>query len=209
MSAALAALVAVTVCVPALAGGVYRPFVVIVPTVASPFGTPSTLQFTLDPLVTQAVNCWVCEVTTTAAARGVRLTGTTVKPAPALATPFTVTTTLPVVAPAGTETEIAPALQLEAVAAIPLNVTVLAPWDAPKFVPVIVTGDPTAADPVDKLVITGVANTVNTAPALARPFTVTTTFPVVAAAGTGATIDVALQLVGAAAVPLKLTVLVP
>jgi hypothetical protein len=208
-SAALATLVAVTVCVPALAGGVYRPFVEIVPTEASPFGTPSTLQFTLEPLVTHAVNCWVCVVTTTAAARGERLTGTSVKPAPALATPFTVTTTLPVVAPAGTGTEIKPALQLEGVAAAPLNVTVLVPWVAPKFVPAIVTGAPTAAEAGDRIPMPGVGTTVNTAPALATLFTVTTTLPLVAPAGTGATIDVALQEVGAAAVPLNVTVLVP
>src|ERR1700686_2680642 len=108
----------------------------MVPAVASPPATPSTLQVTAALLVTHAVNCWVWVATTTAAARGVRLTGTTVKPAPALATPFTVTTTLPVVAPAGTETEIKPALQLEGVDAVPLNVTVLVPWVAPKFVPV-------------------------------------------------------------------------
>jgi hypothetical protein len=38
---------------------------------------------------------------------------------------------------------------------------------------------------------------------------VTTTFPVVAPLGTGTTIEVALQLVGIAVVPLNLTVLVP
>jgi hypothetical protein len=47
------------------------------------------------------------------------------------------------------------------------------------------------------------------APALATPFTVTTTLPVVAA-GTEIAIDVAPQLVAVAAgVPLKVTVLVP
>ena len=51
--------------------------------------------------------------------------------------------------------------------------------------------------------------TVKGTPLLATPPTVTTTFPVVAPDGTGATIDVALQLVGVAAVPLKRTVLVP
>ncbi len=44
---------------------------------------------------------------------------------------------------------------------------------------------------------------------LACPLTVTTTFPVVAPLGTGTTIDVALQLVGVAVVPLNVTVLVP
>ncbi len=46
-------------------------------------------------------------------------------------------------------------------------------------------------------------------PLLATPPTVTTTFPVVAPFGTGATILVALQLVTVAAVPLKVTVLAP
>jgi len=51
--------------------------------------------------------------------------------------------------------------------------------------------------------------TVKLTPLLATPPTVTTTFPVVAPAGTGVTMLVALQLVGVAAVPLNLTVLVP
>ena len=46
-------------------------------------------------------------------------------------------------------------------------------------------------------------------PLLACPPTVTTTLPVVAPVGTGATIEVALQLVGVATVPLKVTVLLP
>jgi hypothetical protein len=46
-------------------------------------------------------------------------------------------------------------------------------------------------------------------PLLGTPETVTTTFPVCAPTGTGVTIDVALQLVGFAVVPLKVTVLVP
>jgi hypothetical protein len=135
--------------------------------------------------------------------------GNTVNATPALATPLTVTTTLPAVAPAGTGATIDVSLQLVGVAAVPLNVTVLVPWVAPKFVPMMVTGAPTAAEGGDKLMMPGVVNTMNAAPALATPFTVTTTFPVVAPAGTGATIDVALQLVGVAAVPLNVTVLVP
>jgi hypothetical protein len=51
--------------------------------------------------------------------------------------------------------------------------------------------------------------TVNAIPLLAAPPTVTTTFPVVAPVGTGATILVALQLVGVAGVPLNLIVLDP
>jgi len=53
------------------------------------------------------------------------------------------------------------------------------------------------------------AITVKLLPLLATPPTVTTTFPVAAPVGTGATMLVALQLVGVAAVPLNLTVLVP
>jgi len=51
--------------------------------------------------------------------------------------------------------------------------------------------------------------TVKSGPWVAIPPTVTTTLPVVAPAGTGATMLVALQLVGVAAVPLNVTVLVP
>src|ERR1700682_1929167 len=51
--------------------------------------------------------------------------------------------------------------------------------------------------------------TVNVRPLLATPPTVTTTFPVVASAGTGTTRIVSNQLVGVAVVPLKVTVLVP
>jgi hypothetical protein len=51
----------------------------------------------------------------------------TVKVIPLVATPPTVTTTLPVVAPSGTGRAIEVSLQLVGVAAVPLNVTVLAP----------------------------------------------------------------------------------
>src|SRR5260221_633099 len=51
--------------------------------------------------------------------------------------------------------------------------------------------------------------TVNALPLLARPPTVMTTLPVVAPAGTRTTMLVADQLVGVAAVPLNVTVLVP
>ena len=62
---------------------------------------------------------------------------------PLLATPPTVTTTFPVVAPAGTGATMLVALQLVGAAAIPLNLTVLDPWLAPKLVPAIVTAVPT------------------------------------------------------------------
>src|SRR5437763_9500874 len=59
------------------------------------------------------------------------------------------------------------------------------------------------------LLIEGGGITVNETPLLAWPLTVTTTLPVVAPLGTGATTEVALQLVGVAAAPLNVTVLVP
>jgi hypothetical protein len=134
----------------------------------------------------------------------------TVKLAPALATPPTVTTTFPVVAPAGTVTTRLVALQLVAVAAVPLNLTVLVPCVAPKFVPAIVTVAPTNPDVGFRLVIPGAGTvTVKFTPLLATPPTVTTTFPVVAPVGTRATMLVAVQLVGVVPVPLNFTVLVP
>ena len=134
----------------------------------------------------------------------------TVKLTPLLATPPTVTTTFPVVAPVGTGTTMLVALQLVGVAAVPLNFTVLVPCVAPKFAPVIVTDAPTTPDVGFRLVMLGAGTvTVKLVPLLATPPTVTTTFPVVAPVGTGTTMLVALQLVGVAAVPLNVTVLVP
>jgi hypothetical protein len=181
----------------------------MVPTDVLPPGTASTLQLTPPPAITDALNCCVCVVITTAANGGEMLTAETVNIIPALATPLTVTTTLPLVAAAGTGTTIEVARQLVGTAAVPLNVTVLVPCVAPKFAPRIVTATPAAPDAGDKLVMLGVASTVNDIPALAVPPTVITTLPVVAPAGTGTTIEVALQLVGVAAVPLNFTALVP
>ncbi len=59
----------------------------------------------------------------------------TVKFVPLLATPDTVTATLPLDAALGTGTAMLVALQLVGVAAVPLNVTVLDPWVEPKFDP--------------------------------------------------------------------------
>jgi len=67
----------------------------------------------------------------------------------------------------------------------------------------------TVPDPGPLLLTVSVNLIVKVTPLLASPPTVTTTGPVVAPEGTGATIDVALQLVGVAAVPLNVTVLVP
>src|SRR6266853_3944717 len=110
----------------------------------------------------------------------------TVKLTPLLATPLTVTTTFPVVAPAGTGTVMLVAFQLVGVPAVPLNVTVLVPCVAPKFAPLIVTNVPTAPVLGFKLPMLGVvAATVKLTPLLATPPTVTTTLPLVAPAGTG------------------------
>src|SRR5713226_5497095 len=195
--------------------------------VVAPLGTGATMLVPLQldgvaavPLnVTVLVPCvapkFVPVIVTdvpTAPAVGVRLVmlGATVKLTPLLATPPTVTTTFPVVAPAGTGATMLVPLQLDGVAAVPLNVTVLVPCVAPKFVPVIVTDVPTAPEVGFKLVMLGGGGvTVKLTPLLATPPTVTTTFPVVAPAGTGATMLVPLQLVGVAAVPLNVTVLVP
>jgi hypothetical protein len=134
----------------------------------------------------------------------------TVKPTPLLATPPTVTTTLPVVAPAGTGATMLVALQLVGAAPIPLKLTVLVPWLAPKFAPVIVTDVPKTPDVGFRLVMLGAGTvTVKLTPLLAIPPTVTTTLPVVALTGTGATMLDALQLVGTAEMPLNFTVLEP
>ena len=134
--------------------------------------------------------------------------GKTVKTDPLLLTPLAFTIRLPVVAPVGTVVLIDVAVQLDTVAAVPLNVTL--PWVELKFVPVIVTDAPTAPAIGDRLVMLGVGKTVKDTPLLDDPLTVTTTLPVVAPVGTTATIDVVLQLVMlVAVVPLNFTVLVP
>jgi len=114
---------------------------------------------------------------------------------------------LPVVAPEGTGTAIEPVAQLEGVAAVPLNVTVLVPRLVPNPDPVIVTDVPIAPDVGDKLVMFGATEKLT--PLLANPATVTTTLPVAAAAGTGTVIELGPHPVGVAAVPLKVTELVP
>jgi hypothetical protein len=81
----------------------------------------------------------------------------------------------PVVAPLGTGTTIVVALQPVGVADVPLNVTVLEPWLAPKLVPVIVKGIATGPEDEDKPVIVGVGSTVKLKLLLVIPPTVTTT----------------------------------
>ena len=72
---------------------------------------------------------------------GVRevICGTTVNVTPLLGVLFTVTTTGPVVAAAGTVAAMLVSPQLVIVAVVPLNLTVLDPCVAPKAVPVTVT----------------------------------------------------------------------
>jgi hypothetical protein len=136
--------------------------------------------------------------------------GLTVKGTPLLATLATVTTTLPVVAPLGTGTTMEVALQLVGAAVVPLNLTVLLPLVVPKLAPMIVTEVPTTPEAGDSPVMLGPdADTAKLTPLLAAPATVTTTFPVAAPLGTGATMEVELQLVGVAVMPLNVTVLLP
>jgi len=133
----------------------------------------------------------------------------TVKFAPLLVTPETVTTMLPVEAPFGTGTTMVEELQLIADAAVPLKVMALLPWVAPRFVPVILTDEPTEPELGDKPVMLGVGRTVKLTPLLPTPDTVTTMLPVVAPLGTVAAICVLLQFVGVAAIPLNVMVLLP
>jgi hypothetical protein len=78
-----------------------------------------------------------------------------VKLTPLLASPPTVTTTFPLLAPAGTGTTILVADHVVGVATAPLKVTVLDPFVAPKFVPVMVTDVPTLPEVDDRLVMFG------------------------------------------------------
>ena len=90
-----------------------------------------------------------------------------------------------------------------------MNFTVLVPWVAPKFVPVIVTDVPTAPDVGTRLVIDGgiADTTVKLTPLLKIPLKVSMTmFPVVAPDGT-VTVKLFCQLlVTVAGNPLKKTV---
>lgn len=133
----------------------------------------------------------------------------TVNGAPLLGRPFTVTTTLPVVAPTGTGATIPVLVHVVGVADVPLNVRALVPCVEPKFAPAMVTEVPTDPEVGERLLMLGGAITVKSTLLLGRPLTVTTTFPVVAPVGAGTTMLDALQLVGVAAVPLNVTVLLP
>lgn len=98
-------------------------------------------------------------------------------------------------------------LQLVGVAGVPLNVTVLVPCTRPNALPAIVTDVPVAPKAGLTLEMLGII--VNAAALLATPPTVTTTLPVSAPEGTGATIMFGDQEVGVVDMPLNETVLVP
>jgi hypothetical protein len=136
--------------------------------------------------------------------------GTTVKLAGLLVTPLAFTVTLPVDAPAGTVATIDVAVQLVMLAVVFMNFTVPLLCVEPKLVPVIVTEAPTAPVVGERLVMVGARTTVKDAPLLFTPLAFTTTLPVVAPAGTVATIAPGPQLViVVAAVPLNITKPVP
>ena len=59
---------------------------------------------------------------------------------------FTVTVNVPDEAPVGTTATTLVSDQLVATVFVPLSATVLLPWEAPKPVPVIVTGTPTGPE---------------------------------------------------------------
>jgi hypothetical protein len=141
-----------------------------------------------------------------------KLPGWTTKLTPLLATPFTVTTTFPVVAPDGTVTTICVSFHVVTGTLALLSVTVLVPCVAPKLVPIIVTDVPTAPEVGERLMMVGAATSESTLKLtllLATPDTVTTTGPVVAPFGTVTVMLVVLQLVTEAIVPLNVIVLEP
>jgi len=104
---------------------------------------------TFSESVNRKVNVWLAPLPLlgeTETAEGCGVGSNTLKATPLLATPPTVTMTLPLAAPAGTGATILVALQLVGVAAVPLNVTELAPCTLPKLLPVMVTAVPTVAE---------------------------------------------------------------
>jgi len=148
------------------------------------------------------------ELVLSAAVAGARLTemGINVKFTPLLARPPTVTTTLPLIAPAGTGTRIEFTLQNVGVARVPPNETVLEPSVDPKPPPLICTEAPAPPDVGFRLVIIGAGVTAKFTPLLAMPATITTTFPVEAPTGTNTEMLVGVQRLGDAATPLNVTV---
>lgn len=130
----------------------------------------------------------------------------TVKVGPLLAATPSVTTTLPVVAPLGTGALMVVVFQLVGVAVIPLKVRMLPACVAPKPVPEMVTEVCTGPEVGERLVMLGIDVKATLAE---TPPTVTVIGPGVAPLGTGATMLVALQLVGAAVAVSNTTVLEP
>lgn len=112
---------------------------------------------------------------------------------------------MPEVVPVGTGTTMVVAFQLVGVAAVPLKLTVLVPWVAPKFAPLMVTEVPTGPKFGLRLVMLGAGVTVKTTPLLDTPPTFTSTLPVVAPDGTGAVILVSLQFEARVCTPLNVT----
>jgi hypothetical protein len=93
-------------------------------------------------------------------------------------------------------------------AEVVLNVTV--PTAVPKLAPVIVTAVPMGPFIGLRVAMPGAAGeTVKFTALLGWLPTVTTTFPVVAPAGTAATILVGVQIVAGEVIPLNVTLLVP
>jgi hypothetical protein len=131
----------------------------------------------------------------------------TVKYTELLASPLTVTTTLPLLDPVGTGTVMAVLVQSVGLAVFPLKVTLLLD-PVPKFEPLIVTDVATGAPVGEIEVIFGTGRlSVKVDGLLAWPFTVTTTPPVLAPLGTLVEMLVELQFVTTAGVPLNVTVL--
>ncbi len=97
------------------------------------------------------------------------------------------------------------ALQLVGTASVPLKVTVLLLWVAPKLDPLMVTEAPTNPEVIDKLLMFGLVTAKLTPALLTPPAAVTTTLPDVAEAGTVAVMLVLLQELTLAAAPLKVT----
>src|SRR5207344_591508 len=150
--------------------------------VVAPAGTGTTMLFAAHGVGVAAVPLMVTAVATGPLV-GERLVSVgvtvTVYVSALLATPPTVTTTLPVEAPAGTGTTMLLADHVVGVAEVPLKVTVLVPLVDPKLLPLMVTAVATGPLDGERLVSVGVggADTVNGRALLARPPTVTTTFP--------------------------------
>jgi hypothetical protein len=95
---------------------------------------------------------------------------------------------------------------------IPPIVTLLVPWAVPKFVPRIVSGEPTGegGPTVGEMLVMlgGGGKTVKDNWFVAISFTVTMRLPVVAPVGTGTVMESPAQVAGLAIVPLKVTTLV-